>query len=162
MRMASIAASLAQEAGAGRECRDVVGWMVAHRERAALAHKLMQLTCDQQDIRPGPCTIQADRGSHMTAKPVAWSLADREVTTTQSRPQVSHEHPYAEAPFNTLKYRSWRVAPRPCKQLSRHILSDSQASNQHRSSGPRPYGSIGLRKSRQELRLRAWLRYSHF
>jgi hypothetical protein len=135
MRMASIAASLAQEAGAGRECRDVegsslsqlvatglhpgwswdfttlkgavqessddllvilasyrrdlVGWMVAHRGRAALAHKLIQLTCDQQDIRP-----------------------------------------------------------RPCKQLSRHILRDSQASNQHRSHGPRPYGSIGLRKSR--------------
>jgi putative transposase len=34
--------------------RDVVGWMVAHHERAALAHKLMQLTCDNQEIRPGP------------------------------------------------------------------------------------------------------------
>jgi putative transposase len=34
--------------------REVVGWMVAHRESAALAHKRMQLTCDQQGIRPGP------------------------------------------------------------------------------------------------------------
>ena len=31
--------------------------------------------------------------------------ADLGVTTTQSRPQVSHDHPYAEAPFKTLKYR---------------------------------------------------------
>jgi len=34
--------------------RDVVGWLVAHQERAALAHKLMQQTCSKQGIRPGP------------------------------------------------------------------------------------------------------------
>jgi putative transposase len=34
--------------------RYVVGWMVAHRERATLAHKLIQLTCATQGIRPGP------------------------------------------------------------------------------------------------------------
>jgi putative transposase len=85
--------------------RDVVGWMVAHRESAALAHKLIQLTCDKQDIRPGQLTIHADRGSRMTSKPVALLLADLGVTKTHSRPQVSHDHPYAEAQFKTLKYR---------------------------------------------------------
>jgi putative transposase len=34
--------------------RDGVGWMVAHRESAALAHTLMQLTCAKQGIRSGP------------------------------------------------------------------------------------------------------------
>jgi transposase InsO family protein len=33
--------------------RSVVGWMGAPRARAALAHKLMPLTCDQQGLRPG-------------------------------------------------------------------------------------------------------------
>jgi putative transposase len=35
------------------DSRDVVGWRVAPRESAALAHKLMQLTCAKQGIRPG-------------------------------------------------------------------------------------------------------------
>ena len=83
----------------------MVGWLVAPRESAALAHQLIQLTCDKQGIRPGQCTIHADRGSRMTSKPVALLLADLGVTKTQSRPQVSHDHPYAQAPFKTLKYR---------------------------------------------------------
>ena len=33
--------------------REVVGWMVAPRESATLAHKLIQLTCANQGIRPG-------------------------------------------------------------------------------------------------------------
>src|SRR6266540_7494028 len=41
----------------------------------------------------------------MTAKPVACLLADLGVTKTPSRPQVRHDTPYAEAQFNTLKYR---------------------------------------------------------
>jgi putative transposase len=85
--------------------RDVVGWMVAHQERAALAHKLMQQTCSNQGIRPGQFTIHADRGSSMTSKPVALLLAALGVTKTHSRPQVSNDHPYSEAQFKTLKYR---------------------------------------------------------
>jgi putative transposase len=85
--------------------RYVVGWMVAHRESAALAHKLIQLTCDKQGIQPGQLTIHADRGSSMTSKPVALLLADLGVTKTHSRPQVSNDNPYSEAQFKTLKYR---------------------------------------------------------
>jgi putative transposase len=85
--------------------RYVVGWMVAHRESAALAHKLIQLTCDKQGIRTGQLTIHADRGSSMTSKPVALLLADLGVTKTHSRPQVSNDNPYSEAQFKTLKYR---------------------------------------------------------
>jgi putative transposase len=85
--------------------RYVVGWMVAHRESAALAEKLIRETCARQGIAPGDLTLHADRGSSMTSKPVAFLLADLGVTKTHSRPQVSDDNPFSEAQFKTLKYR---------------------------------------------------------
>jgi putative transposase len=41
----------------------------------------------------------------MTSKPVALLLADLGVTQSHSRPHVSNDNPYSEAPFKTLKYR---------------------------------------------------------
>jgi transposase InsO family protein len=43
------------------------------------------------------------RGSPMTAKPVAFLLADLGVTKTHSRPQVSNDNPYSESQFKTMK-----------------------------------------------------------
>jgi putative transposase len=85
--------------------RYVVGWMVAHRESAALAEKLIRTTCARQGITPGELTLHADRGSSMTSKPVALLLADLGVTKTHSRPHVSNDNPFSEAQFKTLKYR---------------------------------------------------------
>jgi putative transposase len=85
--------------------RYVVGWMVAHRESAALAHKLIAETCRKQGIARGQLTLHADRGSSMTSKPVAFLLADLGVTKTHSRPHVSDDNPFSEAHFKTLKYR---------------------------------------------------------
>ncbi len=85
--------------------RYVVGWMVAHRESAALAQRLISRTCDQQGILPGQLTIHADRGSSMKSKPVALLLADLGVTKTHSRPHVSNDNPFSESQFKTLKYR---------------------------------------------------------
>jgi putative transposase len=85
--------------------RYVVGWMVAHRESAILAHKLIGETCTRQGIEPGELTLHADRGSSMTSKPVAFLLADLGVTKTHSRPHVSDDNPFSEAQFKTLKYR---------------------------------------------------------
>ena len=45
--------------------RFVVGWMVAHRELSSLAQKLIEQTCEKQNIQPGQLTIHADRGSSM-------------------------------------------------------------------------------------------------
>jgi len=84
--------------------RYVVGWMVAHREQAALAKRLIDDTCRKQDISPGQLTIHADRGSSMTSKAVAHLLADLGVTKTHSRPHVSNDNPYSESQFKTLKY----------------------------------------------------------
>src|SRR5712692_5316755 len=85
--------------------RYVVGWMVAHRESARLAQKLIAETCARQGIAPGALTLHADRGSSMTSKPVALLLADLGVTKTHSRPHVSNDNPFSEAQFKTLKYR---------------------------------------------------------
>jgi putative transposase len=85
--------------------RYVVGWMVAHRESAALAERLIHETCEKQTIAPGQLTIHADRGSAMTCKPVAFLLAELGVTKSHSRPQVSDDNPYSESQFKTLKYQ---------------------------------------------------------
>ena len=85
--------------------RYVVGWMVAHRESASLAQKLIELTSERQGIVPGQLTIHADRGSSMTSKPVAFLMADMGITKTHSRPHVSNDNPFSEAQFKTLKYR---------------------------------------------------------
>ena len=84
--------------------RYAVGWMVATRESAALAEKLIAATCAKQDIARGSsaCTPTA---SSMTSKPVALLLADLGVTQSHSRPHVSNDNPYSEAQFKTLKYR---------------------------------------------------------
>jgi putative transposase len=85
--------------------RCVVGWMVATRESATLAKKLISETCAKQNILPDQLTIHADRGSSMKSKPVAFLLADLGVTKTHSRPHVSNDNPFSEAHFKTLKYR---------------------------------------------------------
>lgn len=84
--------------------RCVVGWMVAHREQATLAERLIDDTCQKQNIVSGQLTIHADRGSSMTSKKVAQLLSDLGVTKTHSRPHVSNDNPYSEAHFKTLKY----------------------------------------------------------
>jgi putative transposase len=85
--------------------RYVVGWMVAPRETAELAKRLIADTCAKQGIVAGDLTIHADRGTSMTSKPVALLMADLGVTKTHSRPHVSDDNPYSESQFKTLKYR---------------------------------------------------------
>ena len=56
--------------------RYVVGWIVAYRESAQFAQRLIEQTLERQHIEPGKLTLQADRGSSMTSKPVAFLLAE--------------------------------------------------------------------------------------
>jgi len=84
--------------------RYVVGWMVAPRESAMLAERLIQQTCENQGIVRDQLTIHADRGTSMRSKLVAQLLADLGVTKSHSRPHTSNDNPYSEAQFKTLKY----------------------------------------------------------
>ena len=85
--------------------RYVTGWMVATRESAALAERLIAEVAAKQGIKPDSLTIHADRGTSMTSKPVALLLADLGIVKSHSRPHVSNDNPYSEAGFKTLKYR---------------------------------------------------------
>jgi putative transposase len=85
--------------------RYVTGWMIAYRESAELAKRLIEESCKKQHIQPGQLTLHADRGTSMSSKPVAFLLADLGVTKTHSRPHVSNDNPYSESQFRTLKYR---------------------------------------------------------
>ena len=84
--------------------RYVVGWMLAERESAALATRLIEQTCLKQGIEPQVLTLHSDRGAPMTSKCTAQLLADLGVTRSLSRPQVSDDNPFSEAQFKTLKY----------------------------------------------------------
>ncbi len=84
--------------------RYVVGWMVAHQEKTALAKRLIEESCLKQNIDQNQLTLHADRGSSMKSKGVAQLLADLGITKTHSRPHVSNDNPYSEAQFKTLKY----------------------------------------------------------
>ena len=117
--------------------RYVTGWMLAHRESAELARRLIAESCRKQDIEPGQLTIHADRGSSMRSKSVALLLADLGVTKTHSRPHVSNDNPYSESQFKTLKY---------CPQFPRRFGSIEDArlfsrnffdyyNHEHRHSG---------------------------
>ena len=85
--------------------RCVVGWMIARRESAELARRLIEDSIRKQAVEPGQLTIHADRGASMTSKPVAFLMADLGVTKTHSRPHVSDDNPYSESQFKTMKYR---------------------------------------------------------
>jgi putative transposase len=83
--------------------RYVVGWLLAHRESATLADRLIADTVAKEGITSG-LTIHADRGPSMTSKPVAFLLADLGITKSHSRPHVPDDDPFSESQFKTLKY----------------------------------------------------------
>jgi putative transposase len=85
--------------------RYVVGWTLANRECASVAHAFIEETCRRHNIDPGQLTLHADRGSPMISKPVAFLLADLGVTKSHSRPHVSDDNPFSEGHFKTMKYR---------------------------------------------------------
>jgi putative transposase len=85
--------------------RYVVGWMVAERENASLAKRLIEESCCKQEIVPGQLMLHSDRGSPMKAQSLAMFLGTLGVTKSYSRPHVSDDNPFSESQFKTLKYR---------------------------------------------------------
>ena len=86
--------------------RYVPGWMLAHAENAQLAEALLADTVAKQHIGRGQLTIHADRGSPMTAKPVAFLLADLGRHQVPQPAALLQRQPlFSESQFRTLKYR---------------------------------------------------------
>ena len=84
--------------------RYVTGWMVAERETAGLAGRLIEESCLKHGVQPRVLTLHSDRGSPMTGKCTAQLLADLGITQSLSRPRISNDNPYSEAQFKTVKY----------------------------------------------------------
>jgi len=85
--------------------RYVPGWLVATRESAALADRLIGETVAKEGIGRDTLVLHADRGSSMTSGDVSRLLATLGVGQSHSRPHVSNDNPYSESQFKTLKYR---------------------------------------------------------
>ena len=79
-----------------------MGWRVAGREIAELAHELIAATCERQVIVAGTFTIRADCGTSMTSKPVVLMFAALGLTKTFLRPLVSEVNLYSENQFKAL------------------------------------------------------------
>ncbi len=85
--------------------RYVVGWMLAHREQAELASKLIRETVEKQNVREDELIIHSDRGPSMTSHSVSQLLISLGVTKSHSRPHVSNDNPFSESQFKTMKYQ---------------------------------------------------------
>jgi putative transposase len=85
--------------------RYVVGWMLAHREQADLATRLIRETIENQNVTEDQLIIHSDRGPSMTSHSVAQLLGALGVTKSHSRPHVSNDNPFSESQFKTMKYR---------------------------------------------------------
>ena len=70
-----------------------VGWMVAPRESAVLAERLIAEAVRKQHVDRGQLTLHADRGSSMASKPVAFLLADLGVTKSHSPAALLERQP---------------------------------------------------------------------
>ena len=117
--------------------RYVAGWMVAQRESADLATRLISSTCKKQKMEPGQLGLHADRGSAMRSKTVGLLLADLSVTKTHSRPYTSNDNPYSESQFKTMKYRPEFPDRFGCLQDSRRFCHTffPWYNGEHRHSG---------------------------
>ena len=121
--------------------RYVTGWMLAPRESAALAEKLIADTCAKQGISRGQLTIHADRGSSMTSKPVAFLLADLGVTQSHSPPARLQRQPLlrkrSSRPSNTGPASPAASPPsRPPEPTARQFFA--WYNHDHRHSRHRP------------------------
>jgi putative transposase len=84
--------------------RYVVAWMLAHRESAAFAKRLIRAACERHGIIPGQLTAHSDRGSIQVAKNLHHLYEDLGIIRSLSRPRVSNDNPYSESQFKTTKY----------------------------------------------------------
>ena len=86
--------------------RYVVAWMVATRESAGGARRLIQTACRKQAIEPGQLTLHQDRGAPMTAKTFSQLLVDLEILASYSRPRTADDNPLFGEPVQNRQIRA--------------------------------------------------------
>jgi len=85
--------------------RHVVGWMLADRENAGLARRLIRETAEKQGIHEDQLTLHSDRGSPMVSHTLGQLLTTLGITPSFSRPRTCTDNPFSESHFRTLKYQ---------------------------------------------------------
>ena len=83
--------------------RKVIHWEIWPTETGTLAKEFIEHAIAAND-GIAPKAVHADRGTSMTSNTVAGLYARLNITQSHSRPHVSDDNPYSEAPFKTLKY----------------------------------------------------------
>lgn len=85
--------------------RYVVAWLLADRECAAFAVRLIEEAVRREGVAAGDLIVHADRGAAMRSKSLAQLCADLDVRRSFSRPHTSDDNPFVEASFKTMKYQ---------------------------------------------------------
>ena len=104
--------------------RYAVGWMLASRENADLAKRLIRETIEKQRVDSRNLVIHSDRGPSMTSHTVAQLMATLGVTKSHSRPHVSNDNPFSESQFKTMKYRPAFPNRFGCQEDARGFCQD--------------------------------------
>ena len=73
--------------------RHVVGWMLADRENAGLARRLIRETAEKQGVRQDQLTLHSDRGSPMVSQTLGQLLTTLGLSPSFSRPPHLHRQP---------------------------------------------------------------------
>lgn len=117
--------------------RYVVGWLLAERESAALAKRLIEETIEKQGVSEDELTLHSDRGPSMKSHTVAQLLANLGVTKSHSRPYTSNDNPFSESHFKTFKYRPGFPKRFGCLEDARTTCRGffSWYNDEHRHSG---------------------------
>ena len=86
--------------------RYVVAWMVAPRESADRARRLIREAFQKQAVSPGQLTLHQDRGAPMTAKTFSQLLIDLEILPSYSRPANRRRQPVLGEPVQDRQIRA--------------------------------------------------------
>ena len=130
--------------------RCVVAWMVATRESATRANRLIAKACRKQGIQPGQLTLHQDLGAptclcvwharrQVTAKSFSQLFIDPDILASYTRPHVSDDNPYSESQLKTLKYAPSYPGRFSGPQDARHrALRPDAADSSRQTAGAQP------------------------
>jgi len=85
--------------------RHVVGRLLAERENAGLARRLIRETAEKHGICEDQLTLHSDRGSPMVSHTLGELLTTLGITPSFNRPRTCTDNPFSESHFRTLKYQ---------------------------------------------------------
>jgi len=85
--------------------RKIVGWEVFESESAEQASSVLKKAYLREGISGEELVLHSDNGSPMKGATLLATLQKLGVLPSFSRPSVSHDNPYSEALFKTLKYQ---------------------------------------------------------